>query len=124
MCEDENCECIAKSMEDMPPKMKIYAEQGIPLMVHEAIQMVHDTPDGYFYIAFSMGSVKLDIQNEENLVEFNRDYATIFNDENGEISIIKLSEISAFVIEPFINREETEEAIIDCEDEDHEEDSS
>ena len=123
MCEDEKCECITK-MEDMPPKMKIYAEQGIPLMVQEAIDMVRDTPDGYFYIAFSMGSVKLDIQNEGNLVEFNRDYATIFNDENGEISIIKLSEISAFVIEPFINREETEEAIIDCEDDDHEEDSS
>jgi len=54
---------------------------------------------GYMYLFFDMGSVKLDIDDPINWVKFHEDFIEIFNNENGETTLLKSSELKGFVFE-------------------------
>lgn len=96
---DEDCKCKCEPVE-MPPKMNVYIEQGIPNpMFQVAFHRILDDSNGYVYVVFKMGSVQLDMDNPKNYLDFNRDYVEIYNDETGETTMIKIDEITGFVFE-------------------------
>lgn len=75
---------------------------------------------GYMYLFFDMGSVKLDIDDPINCVNFQEDYIEIFNNDNGETTLLKFSELKGFVFEnkPLTLDELEDEFSEDLEDDD------
>ena len=83
------------------PKMSVYMDEyNVPEMFRAAFHTIRDAKDGFVYVVFGMGSVKLDISNPQNAIDFNSTYVEIFNAENLEITMLKISKVDGFVFEP------------------------
>ena len=76
------------------PKMCVYVDtQRVPRMFRRVLSILHDEHYGSIFIAFAMGSIRLDITNENNVLEIEDDYIEIFNADNQELTLIKTSEV-------------------------------
>ena len=93
------------------PKMCVYVDtQRVPRMFRRVLSILHDEHYGSIFIAFAMGSIRLDITNENNVLEIEDDYIEIFNADNQELTLIKTSEVTGFIFEPEIEHVCKEEA--------------
>ena len=97
--EDAPCECC-KAEEDIEEKMGYWIDPEAPIMYNEIHEMINHYPPGTLFIAFEMGSIRLDIQDPHNWLEVNRTYLKAYNHENGETAIMKIEKIMGFIYEP------------------------
>ena len=90
-----------KSAIEVEPKMCIFVDtERVPRIFTRVLEIVKDESKGYLFVAFHMGSVRLDISNVNNILEISDDYIEIFNAENGETSLLKTDEVTGFIFEP------------------------
>ena len=69
-------------------------------LLAKVAQKINAYRGGYVYIFFEMGSIQLDIDNPLNLIKvYPEGYTEIYNDDNGETTIIKNRAIKGFVFE-------------------------
>lgn len=107
-------EIAKEAIEEDEPKMTVFNEYDFQnTLFNAAINFIRNAPKGFVYVVFGMGSVKLDISNPQNALEVNKDYVEIFNAENGEVTMLKTTEITGFVFEPKITELEDIEEDID-----------
>lgn len=109
---EETCDC--KSEMDTTPVVPYWISDEAPVIFREIHDMIHQGK-GNLFIAFEMGSIRLDLENTSNYIEVNRTYIKIYNDETGETSVIRNDKITGFIYEPEpeLNFEDLKEAIND-----------
>ena len=97
---DKAISIIEKDLSE-EPKMCLFVDiERVPRIFKRVLEIVKDESKGYLFVAFHMGSVRLDISNVNNILEISDDYIEIFNAENGETSLIKTDEVTGFIFEP------------------------
>lgn len=88
--------------EEQTPMMDIFYSPGVfnkNEMVTRVQSEVEKYINGYIYIFFEMGSVKLDIDDPKNYIYFHREFVEIFNNSNGETTFIQSMAVKGFVFE-------------------------
>lgn len=76
-----------------------FVTSGVHPMFRRAADKIEKYHGGYVFVVFEMGSVKLDIDDPQNRICFYFDYVDIFNNENGETTLIRCDQIKGFVFE-------------------------
>lgn len=97
--ECEYCE-VEKKCEELPERMGYYIDPEAPIMFQELHEIINHLREGMLFLAFEMGSIKLDISVPATWLEVNRTYMKVINAENGEMSIIRADKITGFIYEP------------------------
>ena len=93
---------MKKEPEEKTPMIEIIYFPGVMLqseMFPQVQREVKKYINGYIYIFFDMGSVKLDIDDPKNHIHFHREFVEIFNNSNGETTFIQSMAVKGFVFE-------------------------
>jgi len=110
--EYEECDCCKVGPEELPPRLTYYVSPEAPIMFQELHELICHGGNGSLFLAFEMGSIRLNISDPANYVEVNRSYVKVYNNESGEVSIIKIDKMIGFIFEPEeILEEDLEESI-------------
>lgn len=101
---------IPKACEDHPPKLGFYISDEAPVMFRVLYSLL-DPNEGTLFIAFEMGSIRLDISNPNNWIEVNRTHILVYNDISHETSVIRIDKVTGFIYEPPIDTDSLEEEL-------------
>lgn len=99
MFQETEIEGIPKECVEHNPKLRYFISDEAPLMFR-VLHNLCDNDEGTLFIAFEMGSIRLDISNPNNWIEVNRTYMLVYNDINHETSVLRTDKITGFIYEP------------------------
>ena len=111
----DELELVEKCAEEPVPKMNYFIDYTVSEMCRALDEQLSYRDTGSIFIIFKMGSIRLNIANPENWLSITRDYIEIHNDENGELTFIKIDDLTGFVLEPEVEDHVCEDDECNCE---------